>query len=86
MKTDPVREFRSNIGATKYALAQIVNAPEEQIRNTRLYILKRASHRLGMSQLGAFCRKVDASEAELAALIRDRAAQKGSRPAVDLIQ
>lgn len=51
----------------------------------RLWVLKQATKRLSVAAIGAFCREVDASAAELAALIRDRAAQRGTRPPSDLI-
>lgn len=51
----------------------------------RLWILKQASKTMSVPDIGAFCARVDASEQELAALIRDRAAQRGTRPKGDLI-
>ena len=68
----------NNTEATRAALA--VCQPHD-----RLWLLAKASHRYGTFGLGTFCRDVGATEQELEALLLDRAARKGLRPASEII-
>ena len=68
----------NNIEAARTALAMC--QPQD-----RLWLLAKASRRYDPFGLGTFCREVGASEQELGALLLDRVARAGLRPASEII-